>query len=74
MFCVWAITDASIRNYKDYYGIIKIQDSTDDNLRNNPNIDERYIRNKINEKLSGIIPDDILNDTVAALMEIKNLE
>lgn len=74
--CVWYMTDTY--TYGD--GIIiqhlsDDQDLSDDNdLRNNPNIDERYIRNEINKKLSGIIPDDILNDTVAALMEIKNLE
>ena len=69
MWCAWDMMGTS--SY-DYHGSIDIP--TDDNLRNNPNIDERYIRNKINKKLSGIIPDDILNDTVAALMEIKNLE
>ncbi len=73
MLCAWDTWPTKIKALS-YYGSIYIQNSSDDNLRNNPNIDERYIRNKINEKLSGIIPDDILNDTVAALMEIKNLE
>ena len=76
MWCAWQWCAWHMMNDNNmlYYGSIYIQDSTDDNLRNNPNIDERYIRNKINKNLSGIIPDDILNDTVAALMEIKNLE
>ncbi len=70
MWCSWDTWPITF----SYFDSIYIQGPRYDNLRDNPNIDERYIRNKINEKLSGIIPDDILNDTVAALMEIKNLE
>ena len=41
-------------------------------LRENPEINESYLRNMINETLGGIISNSLLNTTVDILMEIKN--
>ena len=43
-------------------------------LRNNPKIGELYIHNLLKEVFEDEISDDLLEDTVAALMELKNLE